>query len=132
MNTRLHMKLKFMHIQLYACVSLIFLVSVILCSGDSGSGKTYTSQILLRHLFEVASGGIESDIFKNLTAACTLLQSLGHCATPLNLQSSRIGVTVETHFTDSSPYRTKIHCHFTDQVSVSSIVTVEYWYKAYI
>lgn len=58
--------------------------------GTSGSGKTYASMLLLRQLFEVAGGGPETDAFKHLAAAFTVLRSLGSAKTTSNSESSRI------------------------------------------
>lgn len=60
------------------------------CAGVSGSGKTYASMVLLRRLFDVAGGGPETDAFKHLAAAFTVLRALGTAATPANSSSSRI------------------------------------------
>lgn len=62
----------------------------IILSGASGSGKTHASMVLLRRLFDVAGGGPETDAFKHLAAAFTVLRSLGTAATHANSHSSRI------------------------------------------
>jgi dachs protein len=62
----------------------------IILSGVSGSGKTYTSLLVLRQLFEMAGGGVESDAFKHLAASITVLRSLGTARTTLNRDSSRV------------------------------------------
>lgn len=62
----------------------------ILFTGTSGSGKTYASMLLLRQLFDVAGGGPETDAFKHLAAAFTVLRSLGSAKTATNSESSRI------------------------------------------
>lgn len=59
-------------------------------AGVSGSGKTYASMLLLRQLFDVAGGGPETDAFKHLAAAFTVLRSLGSAKTSSNSESSRI------------------------------------------
>lgn len=46
--------------------------------------------LLLRQLFDVAGGGSETDAFKHLAAAFTVLRSLGSAKTAANAQSSRI------------------------------------------
>ena len=56
----------------------------------SGSGKTYTASQLLRQLFDVAGGGPETDSFKHLSAAFTVLRSLGSAATVSNPEASRM------------------------------------------
>ncbi|XP_049874409.1 unconventional myosin-IXb [Pectinophora gossypiella] len=90
----------------------------IILSGVSGSGKTYASMVLLRRLFDVAGGGPETDAFKHLAAAFTVLRALGAAATPNNTHSSRIGHFIEVQVTDGALYRTKIHCYFLDQTRV--------------
>jgi dachs protein len=50
----------------------------VIVSGASGSGKTHTSMVLLRQLFDVSSGGgagHETDTFKHLSAAFTVLRN---------------------------------------------------------
>ncbi|XP_077527396.1 unconventional myosin-IXb-like dachs isoform X2 [Haemaphysalis longicornis] len=90
----------------------------IILSGENGSGKTYASMVLLRQLFGVAGGGCETDAFKHLAAAFTVLRSLGCAKTQHNAQSSRIGHFIEVQVTDGALYRTKIHCYFLDQTRV--------------
>lgn len=46
--------------------------------------------LLLRQLFDVAGGGPETDAFKHLAAAFTVLRSLGSAKTASNSESSRI------------------------------------------
>lgn len=90
----------------------------IILSGTSGSGKTHCSMLLLRQLFAVAGGGPETDAFKHLAAAFTVLRSLGSAKTTTNSESSRIGQFIEVQVTDGALYRTKIHCYFLDQTRV--------------
>lgn len=93
----------------------------IIVSGISGSGKTHASMILLRQLFNLAEGSNlssqdSSDTFKHLSAAFTVLRSLGSAQTATNKESSRIGHFIEVQVTDNVLNRTKIHCYFLDQV----------------
>ncbi|XP_048526207.1 myosin-I heavy chain isoform X1 [Dendroctonus ponderosae] len=90
----------------------------IILSGTSGSGKSHASMLLLRQLFAVAGGGPETDAFKHLAAAFTVLRSLGSAKTLTNSESSRIGQFIEVQVTDGALYRTKIHCYFLDQTRV--------------
>ena len=71
----------------------------IIISGSSGSGKTHTSMVALRQLFNAAaraaggsgSGcGTETDTFKHLSASFTVLRSLGTAKNNCNRESSRI------------------------------------------
>lgn len=91
---------------------------VIILSGISGSGKTYASMTILRQLFNLVGGGPETDAFKHLAAAFTVLRSLGSACTGENTESSRIGNFIEVQITDGAIYRTKIHCYFLDQSRV--------------
>ncbi|CAN8008343.1 unnamed protein product [Ixodes pacificus] len=85
-----------------------------LCSGENGSGKTYASMLLLRQLFDVAGGGSETDAFKHLAAAFTVLRSLGSAKTAANAQSSRIlGYSLHIHPKSLKNY-TSIFCVFLD------------------
>ena len=58
----------------------------------------------------------ESDTFKHMSAAFTVLRSLGSAQTATNKESSRIGHFIEVQVTDNVLNRTKIHCYFLDQV----------------
>lgn len=52
--------------------------------------------LLLRQLFAVAGGGPETDAFKHLAAAFTVLRSLGSAKTSTNSESSRIvGISLD-------------------------------------
>ena len=71
-------------------ITLVTKSTLCLFSGISGSGKTYTLMQLLRQLFDVAGGGPETDAFKHMRAAFTVLQCLGSAATVSNQESSRM------------------------------------------
>ena len=98
----------------------------IIVSGASGSGKTFASMAILRKLFEIAGGGSctagsnghETDTFKHLAAAFTVLRSLCTAKTATNRESSRVGHFIEVQVSDGALYRTKIHCYFLDQSRV--------------
>lgn len=90
----------------------------IILSGESGSGKTFTSLILLRHLFDLAGGGPETDAFKHLAATLTVLRSLETAKTASNSESSRIGHFIDAQMSDGALYRVRIHSHFLDQSRV--------------
>ncbi len=79
----------------------------IIVSGASGSGKTHTSMVLLRQLFEAAGGGAETDTFKHLSASFAVLRSLGTAKTTANRESSRI---VSTYITVYSKYHADADC----------------------
>ena len=67
----------------------------IILSGACGSGKTYASMVLLRQLFDIAGGGPETDAFKHVAAAFSVLRSLGSAKTAANRESSRIVSIIE-------------------------------------
>ncbi|QQP53082.1 Unconventional myosinIXblike, partial [Caligus rogercresseyi] len=97
----------------------------LIVSGASGSGKSYTSMILLRQLFEQANAGQETDTFKHLAASFSVLRSLGMAKTASNRESSRIGHFIEVQISDGALYRTKIHCYFLDQSRVVQPLPME-------
>ncbi|KAI1301352.1 Unconventional myosin-VIIb [Halotydeus destructor] len=78
----------------------------------------YPQAIIFRHLFDAAGGGPETDAFKHLAAAFTVLRSLGSAKVASNSDSSRIGHFIEIQITDGALYRTKIHSYFLDQSRV--------------
>lgn len=88
----------------------------IIVSGLSGSGKTYATMALLKHLVAVTNNSASSDNLKQLSAAFTVLRSLGSAQTATNRESSRIGHFIEAQVSSGELYRTKIHCYFLDQV----------------
>lgn len=73
-------------------MSFFILDLFVICKfpGTIGSGKSHASMLLLRQLFAVAGGGPETDAFKHLAAAFTVLRSLGSAKTSTNSESSRI------------------------------------------
>ena len=84
--------------------------------------------ILLRQLFNLAEGGMseESDTFKHMSAAFTVLRSLGSAQTATNKESSRIGHFIEVQVTDNVLNRTKIHCYFLDQVKKEKKISASF------
>ncbi|XP_062589716.1 uncharacterized protein LOC134251341 [Saccostrea cucullata] len=93
----------------------------IICSGESGSGKTFCAMHMLRQLFDLAGGGSETDAFKHLSATLTVLRSLCSATTVTNSESSRVGFFIENFITDSAIYRTKIHSYLLDRDRVCSV-----------
>lgn len=90
----------------------------IILSGACGSGKTYASMVLLRQLFDIAGGGPETDAFKHVAAAFSVLRSLGSAKTAANRESSRIGHFIEVQVSDGALYRTRLYCYSLDQSRV--------------
>ncbi|XP_041473647.1 unconventional myosin-X-like [Lytechinus variegatus] len=105
----------------------------VILSGESGSGKTYTSQLFLRQLHSlckkrpttVGGGGgggpsdqTENKQFQNLTHAFHVLRAVGCAKTRHNSCASRLGHHVEVHFAGNTITRTKFECHWFDQSRV--------------
>jgi myosin-6 len=75
----------------------------IMCSGESGAGKTESTKHLLRYLTDSYGGGGEiDDLETRILAANPLLESFGNAKTTRNNNSSRFGKFVEIHFSRSS------------------------------
>lgn len=63
-------------------------------------------QILIEFvILNISGGGQETDAFKHLAAAFTVLRSLGSAKTSSNSESSRIGKFIEVQVTDRHLYR---------------------------
>ncbi|XP_071494240.1 unconventional myosin-X-like [Diadema antillarum] len=104
----------------------------VILSGESGSGKTYTSQLFLRQLHSlrkkkppgVGGGGggsscgadqREDKQFRNLVAAFHVLRAVGCAKTKQNSSASRVGHHIEVQLAGNMPAKAKIQCHWFDQ-----------------
>ena len=87
------------------------------CSTQTSDIKQTLMPFSLHRQLFAMTGGHDSDTFKQLSAAFTVLRSLGSAQTAANRESSRIGHFIEAQVSDRELYRTKIHCYFLDQVS---------------
>lgn len=92
----------------------------IILSGTSGAGKTHCSMLLLRQLFAVAGGGPETDAFKHLAAAFTVLRSLGSAKTTTNSESSRIVSIFFSHRQFSQKFVLHLNAVFTKFTTFTS------------
>lgn len=91
---------------------------VIVLSGNGGSGKTFTAQVLSQHLLEQSGAGQDSDVCKHFQASVAVIQSLGNAKTTTNSNSSRMGNLFEFHLSDGLISRTKIQCYLLDSTRV--------------
>eukprot|EP00117_Sycon_ciliatum_P009236 scpid7962/ scgid5016/ Unconventional myosin-XV; Unconventional myosin-15 len=90
----------------------------VLLSGESGSGKTFASQLLVRLLFENASHGLLAEPFKHYAAAVTVLQPMITAQTSESKDSSRVGLVTELQLTAGVIVRSRFHAYFADQAHV--------------
>lgn len=75
----------------------------IMCSGESGAGKTESTKHLLRYLTDSYGGGGDvDDLETRILAANPFLESFGNAKTTRNNNSSRFGKFVEIHFNRNS------------------------------
>jgi myosin-6 len=75
----------------------------IMCSGESGAGKTESTKHLLRYLTDSYGGGGDiDDLETRILAANPLLESFGNAKTTRNNNSSRFGKFIEIHFNRSA------------------------------
>lgn len=71
----------------------------IMCSGESGAGKTESTKHLLRYLTDSYGGGGDvADLEGRILAVNPLLESFGNAKTTRNHNSSRFGKFIELHF----------------------------------
>ncbi|GAA5861276.1 hypothetical protein JCM8547_008542 [Rhodosporidiobolus lusitaniae] len=75
----------------------------IVLSGETGSGKTETSRLILKALIDLAappSGKKGSKLITSIPAAFFILDSFGHASTITNANASRFGRYTELQFSD--------------------------------
>ena len=115
MNTQFNSNVIWLQLE-YKISTLEDLLSFKCSTQTSDIKQTLMPFSLHRQLFAM-TGGHDSDTFKQLSAAFTVLRSLGSAQTAANRESSRIGHFIEAQVSDGELYRTKIPCYFLDQVS---------------
>ncbi|XP_048607559.1 myosin-2 isoform X1 [Brassica napus] len=79
------------------CFFLYWLIDyLLLCSGESGAGKTETAKYAMQYLAALGGGscGVEYEILKTTS----ILEAFGNAKTSRNANSSRFGKLIEIHF----------------------------------
>ncbi|KAL5004177.1 hypothetical protein ScPMuIL_017633 [Solemya velum] len=71
----------------------------ILVSGESGTGKTDSAKLIVKHLAYMSTAG-DDVISDKILKASHLLEAFGNAVTPMNQNSSRFGKYVQLFFTD--------------------------------
>ena len=99
------------------------LAQVVFFTGESASGKTFSSQRFLRELFLLSGGrgtGSGADLFKNVLAGITVLRALCSAKTATSPDSSRMMRLFELFYRGRSLQGAKIKCYFLDQTRVTT------------
>ncbi|KAI6661555.1 Unconventional myosin-IXb isoform X2 [Oopsacas minuta] len=97
------------------------LPQVVFFTGESASGKTFSSQRFLRELFLLSGGkGSGTDLFKNVLASITVLRALCSARTAISPDSSRMMRLFELYYKGRSLQGAKIKCYFLDQNRVTA------------
>ncbi|XP_041375436.1 myosin-IIIb-like [Gigantopelta aegis] len=71
----------------------------VLVSGESGSGKTESTKLIIKHISYMCPSA-ESSLHEQIVRINPLLEALGNAVTPMNDNSSRFGKLVELFFTN--------------------------------
>ncbi|PIK49187.1 putative unconventional myosin-X [Apostichopus japonicus] len=92
----------------------------IILYGESGSGKSYTSQLFLRQIYDLKGEGSDSESFKLLTAASHVLRALCSVKTQSNPSATRMGCVTEVGISSKGLDRIRFHPLWMDQCRVVS------------
>jgi chitin synthase len=85
----------------FAVVALIFCIPLIcFCSGESGSGKSELSSLIIQHLARLSANKKRSKIQDLIINGQKVLQAFGSAQTTLNKHASRVGIYIETHYNE--------------------------------
>jgi myosin heavy subunit len=103
----------------------------IICSGDSGSGKTESAKYLLRYLTTIADGGKgnhsaekeEQSVETRILEANPIMEAFGNAKTLRNNNSSRFGKFVKVHFSKESKAKGAELASYTSYVVGADITT---------
>ncbi|KAF6031349.1 Myo20 [Bugula neritina] len=103
----------------------------VVVSGETGSGKTRTFMELLRHLYDQAGGGQETDTFKVISAAVTALRPFDTTATIANQESSRSCWSVECAVSNRAIASAHLTLHSLSYNRLTGRPTVERCYDVF-
>lgn len=69
-------------------------------SGESGSGKTESTKLMIQHIIYLCKSDFDKELQKKIVDVNTLLEAFGNAQTCMNSNSSRFGKFVQMIFTD--------------------------------
>ncbi|XP_028395364.1 unconventional myosin-IXb-like [Dendronephthya gigantea] len=81
---------------------------IMILSGESGSGKSYTAQMIIKELMNITCGTAQSDLLRQLDASITVLDILGKARTTNSPESSNVAFLYQFHFHNNLLQKTRI------------------------
>jgi myosin heavy subunit len=72
----------------------------IVISGESGSGKTESTKLIVEHIIYLCKNNGENSLEKKILDVNTLLEAFGNAQTTMNSNSSRFGKYLKMYFTN--------------------------------
>ena len=69
-------------------------------SGESGSGKTESTKLMVQHIIHLCRNDVDKELQKKIIEVNTLLEAFGNAQTCMKSNSSRFGKYLQMSFTD--------------------------------